>query len=542
MKIRCVCLFLVSVCLLSSCSKIFYGSKSDIDLLTENDGDVVDLFAIGPKDTVVYRSITLPYTLRVKHNNLPLRVSVKSDNYYYDNFTISAKEKGRLGAFMSGLWGGCLAFVGFSTIGGAIPLAACLTMGTVGAGMAGLSPTMITRVPEEKSILLTSEEYNVTNLYKKSDWWLQMNEVNDIYTLLDDYERELAESKVRYLIDKEPTAELYYISGIVKSKRYKYKDAIKDLKSSYNMVENNPGLKKQIASYIDYVNDKMDAEKAERKKERQEVWGDFAVNALQVAAQTYNQMAQYNNWQQSGITPSGVVTDPTKLSQTQLNNLANPMFAAQQVNQAYWQRYTEFCRYNKKPDGSNYTYQEWCAIEGQMIQNAKEQGYDIIEENRQMLAQQKADFNEQRKKDKEDWFARYGYDISSSSSNSANVTSAQSTSTVSTTVKTTNSNNYSSEKSIENKTTTTEAQKIDSKQQFKREGVSSDDYHYKKKVTLYKRNGKNASAMFTDKDLCVKNANYYVKINNMYYKVIYSNWNKFNRQIVYGHEALYFNM
>lgn len=515
--------------------------------MTENEGDVVDLFAIGPKDTILYESITLPYEIKVKHNNLPLRVSVKSDKNYYEDFTIGAIERGDLARTLG------LAF-GYSTIGsaaivgGALAASDCFDGVTaavtgsymaIGGGLLALGYTARTNTPKDKSYLLASEAYNETNSYKKSSWWLQMNNISDIYALLNDKEYKLAEAKSRYMITKEPTAELYYLKGVSNYYLGEYKQSLNDLWTGYYMIEDksNPGLKSEITDFIDIVNNKRSA----IKQERAQLWSEIALGTLQVASQTYAQAVQYENWQQMGITPSGVITDPTKLSQTQLDALANPMFAAHQVNQAYWQRYTEFCRYNKKPDGSNYTYQEWCAIEGQMIQNAKDQGYDIIAENQKILDQQKADFKEQRQKDKEDWFARYGYDVSSSSTNSeSNTVSTQQAKT--STTKSNVEEDVVGLNNLENNNNKLEEKNIDAKQQFKRGGVSSDDYHYEKKVTLYKRDGSSARAMFTNKDLCVKNAIYYVKIDNMYYKVIYSNWNRFNRQIVYGHDALYFDM
>ena len=53
-------------------------------------GEVVNIFAIGPKDTVRYNTVTLPYTMKVKHNNLPLRVTVETAENTLENFAIKA--------------------------------------------------------------------------------------------------------------------------------------------------------------------------------------------------------------------------------------------------------------------------------------------------------------------------------------------------------------------------------------------------------------------------------------------------------------------
>lgn len=101
------------------------------------------------------------------------------------------------------------------------------------------------------------------------------------------------------------------------------------------------------------------------------------------------------------------------------------------------------------------------------------------------------------------------------------------------------SSSYSS--SWTSSSTETTNPKYDAKQQFKTQGVNSNDYQYKKKVTLYTRNGDNAKVMFS-KDLYKKGAYYYVKIGNKYYSVNYSNWSRYNKSIMYGHESLYFNL
>ena len=67
------------------------------------------------------------------------------------------------------------------------------------------------------------------------------------------------------------------------------------------------------------------------------------------------------------------------------------------------EEYQQFCRYNKKPDGSNYTLDEFRAFQGQAIQLAKENGYDIIAEQRRQLEEDKKWREEQRQKDKESW-------------------------------------------------------------------------------------------------------------------------------------------
>lgn len=61
----------------------------------------------------------------------------------------------------------------------------------------------------------------------------------------------------------------------------------------------------------------------------------------------------------------------TMAQQQQYNQVFNNI-AKQTVNQVLSQEeqeYQQFCKYNKKADGSNYTKSEWRAMKGQAIQN-----------------------------------------------------------------------------------------------------------------------------------------------------------------------------
>lgn len=84
--------------------------------------------------------------------------------------------------------------------------------------------------------------------------------------------------------------------------------------------------------------------------------------------------------------------------------------------------------------------------------------------------------------------------------------------------------------------------KLDSKLQYHIGGVSSDDYKVIRRVSLYIRDGSKAKSFLTNKELCQKGSTYYIKIENRYYLVGYSNWNRFNRSISYASTSVYFNM
>lgn len=85
--------------------------------------------------------------------------------------------------------------------------------------------------------------------------------------------------------------------------------------------------------------------------------------------------------------------------------------------------------------------------------------------------------------------------------------------------------------------------KGDAKQQFHQGTVNSSDYEVvKHNVTLFLRDGDKAKPYLHNKELCRKRATYYIKIDNKYYLVGYSNWGRFNRSIMYGAHSVYFDM
>ena len=93
-------------------------------------------------------------------------------------------------------------------------------------------------------------------------------------------------------------------------------------------------------------------------------------------------MGGYSYGENSYITPSSggninYLLDPnyaisqTMAQQQQYNQVFNSI-AQQSINQVLSeeeQEYQNFCKYNKKSDGSNYTKSEWRALKGQAIQN-----------------------------------------------------------------------------------------------------------------------------------------------------------------------------
>lgn len=140
-----------------------------------------------------------------------------------------------------------------------------------------------------------------------------------------------------------------------------------------------------VSKYCDETHEQLYAEyKTEqdrRKKERRnQMWNNIGMALLSTAVQVGN---QYLSYQQN-------VPTSTRMGNTSnafnLNQLLDPRLAAVQVNNQYIAEYNSFCFYNKKPDGSSYSFDEWMALRAQaysQTNNANESTYDsnVINEN-----------------------------------------------------------------------------------------------------------------------------------------------------------------
>lgn len=368
---------------------------------------------------------------------------------------------------------------------------------------------------------------------------------NERERLLHDYERDakIAFRQGKYkksakyyslAIEIDPEDEyLLYNRGISYYNRNKFINAITDFKQCINIPNCSKDLQDKAINLIKN-SEKYQAEKIQR---RNELAGALLGVALATTAVVLDN--QINSSVPSYNTNNVSIPHNTESVQVQQWNqqLQQLMTStAIQVNNQEMQEYYNFCAYNKKADGSDYTLSEWRAIQGQAIQNLKDQGYDIIAENKKIIEQQKSDFAEQREEDKKAWFARYGYDISSSTTSSGSEKLSTKTDDI-------NTNQPDLDiKNVDKTNINTDIEdNIDSKEQYKSKRVSSDDYHFEKHVTLYIRDANRNKVMFSNKDLCKKGAHYYVKIDNTYYLVNEQGGWGFNSSILYSHSTLYFD-
>lgn len=236
--------------LLSSCSAIFYGTSTDVMVASPEQGEVVNLFAIGPKDTVRYNTVTLPYTMKVKHSNLPLRVTVETAENTVENFTIGAVSKGKKVAKLgkTAAWSvlGATAFVGVIVTSFTDPVVGLY----VSSYYAAMSvPFFVLGYTTETNIPDAPEYFADTQTVKDKEIKpsIMEYEVDDVYNLLNDCDYTMAELKANYLISKKETAELYYLRGVTHYNLRKQKKAVQDFEKAYSMTNSSNEFQLQNA-------------------------------------------------------------------------------------------------------------------------------------------------------------------------------------------------------------------------------------------------------------------------------------------------------
>lgn len=527
---------IITLSTLSSCDTLFYGTSTKVTIESDKGfADSVNIIATGDEEVVEYKNVSLPYKMKVKHRNLPLHVTLNSKKDKYNSFTIGYKNKG-------GTIGPILASAGaIISMGSALIMqekGAPIVYPSLAAMVLGIASIPGVYVPEYKSYLVSSSPLEVGDSLLNEEWYLRFDAINDVYALLEKEEYNHAKAKIEWLLDKEETAELYYLRGLTYYQNGKLRKARKDIQQASKMItsETNPGLYENVMDCLTSINK---ARKQKRAK-RAQMWGEVASGFLQVGAatyQAYTQAENLKNMQNVGITSSGVVTDPSKLSQAQLNQLMDPNFAYQQVMQQEYLEYQEFSRYNKKSDGSYYSFDEFQAFKGQALLNLKEEGIDLVAEQREQNRKERQEWREGLEQDRKERLEQAKAVIrgepyrgtSNTSSSSSEYTSTYTTVTPTITTSATTITDVETDDNL------------DSKEQFRRESVSSDDYQRVKDVTLYYREGDKAKVMMSNVELCRKGAYYYIKIGSTYYPRRASNWSKYRNAIAYGHNQLYYN-
>lgn len=251
MKYKSLIIIVISIAfmsMLSSCSTMLYGTSTKVTIKSEKEYvDSVNIIAFGPKEVVEYKNVSLPYEMDVKHDNLPLRVSINSKKEEYSSFTVNSKTKCKdLGQKMMAIGGG-LGLGSALLMGEESGPIVIPSMAVMFAGMGFLKEVV---VPEKNAYLTSSHPMNME--VEKS--WL-IDAVKDIYTLLDEKQYELAKVKSQWMLGKVVTGELYYLKGISNYNLGNQELALDDLQKALKHMDTdeNPKIQAQIIALVEGI-------------------------------------------------------------------------------------------------------------------------------------------------------------------------------------------------------------------------------------------------------------------------------------------------
>lgn len=306
-------------------------------------------------------------------------------------------------------------------------------------------------------------------------------------------------------------------------------------------------------------------ERRRKKEQRRNFWTNFG-NALAQSALGYLGM------QSQHMMPMGAGFNmPSSTYNQTAGPLAQQMSQPGYFNNVYQElmftsmvqvQQQEMWEYNQARQGAlamgkDLTFDEWRCQRGAAIQALKEQGVDIIAEQNERNRQNNREWRESLSQDSKDRLQRikdynqmkYGTSSGSSSISSTNRKSGQlshstsqwnnasSYNTTSYPQTSTNRNN-----SVSNANTQTKPS--DSHQQYKNgnKNVSSSDYTYIQRVTLYRQDGSSFRVAKQNAELYEKGATEYIKIGGTFFPA--QNPGKvtgYRKRIVYGGVGLYYN-
>lgn len=356
-------------------------------------------------------------------------------------------------------------------------------------------------------------------------------------------------------------------------KDYKSARAILNNLLDFNQFEKYSALLNSSINSLDDIIDELqelekakkaqrEAERAEyerekqRKKEekRQRILSAIG-GALQVASQTYMAVTNGNMATSSSYSPgyhsyaSGGIAQQIENPQFFQNTFNQIMQTT--INQAKQQEYDEYnlARQGYLQMGKDISIDEWRRLKGQAILDLKEQGVDIIAEQREDLNQMNQEFKEGIDRDRKERLKQIKNTNELKQGGSITASTTQ-TSTSFKNPKASISNNSGSKTSSTSTQNTSSANNSgnngnDSHQQNKSgiQNTQSSDYIHIRNVTLYRLiDGKWSKSNLGTGELCSKASIIYVKVGNNYYKVqTPQKVTRYNNRIVVGSVAHYFN-
>lgn len=523
---RLILTLLSGTLLLSSCTVFRYGISSSVMIDSDNKtGDNVDIVVVGTKKIKEHHNVQLPYKLHVKNSNLPVQVSIYSDNRIYDNFILREKETnwGFLERSLYYSFGGCSLFAA-AVLDGALAAGGVLddesvmaTLPFVGAGAISILLGALTpkNILDNKSYTATSTPVTSKNSYKLSPEWRRLSERMNVYELMESGYYEVAKTKANYLLKENDCTEMHYLCGVNYYHIGKYKKAIKELNKALELKDHGV-FEDDIKNYISAAYEK----RSEQIEARNAKWATFAQIAAGTLAQTASALgdAAMNHNIVGTSSPNDMQQYQQYLQQQ------GALIAQQSLQQTYMQdqaEYQQFAAGYKQMTGKDISHDEYWSMKGQAIMDLKAQGIDPYEYTKGESSLDIETSNSQENKDS-----------SKRDNDEATTTSAER-----------QTKTQLKEEQPSNSNKQSEEVKTPTKQTIEQQN-SDKDYRFERNIqTLYIRNGDKAQkALFVNNvPLYRKGATKYLKIGGLYYRVGYSNWGRFNRSIIYGHNSLYFN-
>lgn len=294
----------------------------------------VDLLAIGPKNIKEIKGVNFPYNYKIKDNNVPQLVLISSNSnaFIYDSIWIEVGSRN-----INENWAPPAIMFATLTLGVATPIL----------------KYMWADVPSKKYYTTRGIQLDAANSYKLDEEYRELNLTLLAYQLLENNEFEKAYLVANYLINKNPSAEMYYLRAISNLKNKEKKKALKDFKKALEYVnsDSQTWITNEIYYNINLIENQMNSE----RKQKWESLGSAILTMGQAAVNIYY---QHNN---SSLIGMGNYID---------NSLLDPNLAISQIKNQLYYEYLEFMRFNKKQDGSDYSFGDWMAIKGQAINDA----------------------------------------------------------------------------------------------------------------------------------------------------------------------------
>ena len=295
----------------------------------------------------------------------------------------------------------------------------------------------------------------------------------------------------------------------------------------------------------------------EKSQRRAQMWANIIQAAAIGTQQTLAMMQSQSMQKSTGYKPSYGKVGGSLADQMETPGYFNNAFNQLMNLSAFQVQQQEMADYNMMRQaylsmGKDLSYQEYCMLKGQAIENLKEQGYDIIAEqkkinedlhnfNRSMMNSGKENVERiKQQNDLKSGKSTYS-DTSNTTSSNKTTNSYSTTNNTNTTSRTSSSTSYGSTDGGTSSSGTTSNN--DAHEQFKTGNINTDSSSYGdkiKNVSMAVKDGASFRSVNLHGELYKKNGQYYVKIGNSFFKVN-NTGGTYNGYIIYGAKAHYFN-